>query len=72
MIKYVCYIYKVNLYIRFMNSLIYVKCWVMMIYMKIMCLFIFDNLRVLIMEVDEYLMNNMGFKIILFKLMFYM
>lgn len=43
-----------------------------MIYMKIMCLFIFDNLRVLIMEVDEYLMNNMGFKIILFKLMFYM
>lgn len=40
--------------------------------MKIMYLFIFDNLRVLIVEVDEYLMNNMVFKIILFKLMFYM
>lgn len=72
MIKYVCCIYKVNLYIRFMDSLIYVKCWVMMINMKIMYWFIFDNLRVLIMEVDEYLMNNMVFKIILFKLMFYM
>lgn len=55
-----------------MDSLIYVKSLVMMIYMRIMYLFIFDNLGVFIMEVDEYFMNNMVFKIVLFKLMFYM
>lgn len=72
MIKYVCCIHKANLYIRFTDSLIHVKCLVTMIHMKSMHSFILDNPRVPTMEADEYLTNNTVSKIILFKLMFHM